>query len=334
MTNLLKRKKKIAEDVVVNDVVTQPEQDSCSILSSLQNTEDEFKLLYHKMADAQNADGFATEVRGKLKSLKRTSNNLVKAYQKTVTLSDELSARTKDLSKKKRMKIIPRSPANSVIDLQEIRQDHFAKGMSVYKLLIICYIGSFFGVIIEMLWWYLKYGLIESRAGLIYGPFNLLYGCGAAMMTVALYRFRNKGRRLSFAGGFLIGGVLEYVCSWAQEMVFGSTSWDYSGKPFNINGRICLLYTIFWGVLGVLWVKTIYPWMAKLILKIPKRVGKIATWIIFAFFVFNSVVTVITVWRWSERIGGVQATNVFWQFIDVHFPNERMERVFANMKFG
>ena len=45
-----------------------------------------------------------------------------------------------------------------------------------------------------------------------------------------------------FFGGIIVGSVVEYICSLGQEIIFGSRSWDYSHMPFNINGRICLLY--------------------------------------------------------------------------------------------
>ena len=161
----------------------------------------------------------------------------------------------------------------------------------------------------------------------------MVYGAGALVLTVALYRYRNRGKWLSFLGGFLVGSALEYFCSWAQEMLFGSVSWDYSHMPFNINGRICLVYSVFWGFLGVFWVKTLYPMVAQLILKIPSRFGKILTWALTAFFVFDCAVTLLTVFRWSQRVDGIAASNAFWAFIDARFPDSRMRRIFANMVF-
>ena len=116
-------------------------------------------------------------------------------------------------------------------------------------------------------------------------------------------------------------------------MAFGSRSWDYSDMPFNLNGRICLLYSVFWGLLGVLWIKSIYPRMSKWILKIPNRAGKIITWVLLAFFVVNASVSLIACLRWSQRVDGIEATNRFWECIDTRFPNERMERIYANMEF-
>ncbi|MGN1347117.1 MAG: putative ABC transporter permease, partial [Eubacteriales bacterium] len=223
--------------------------------------------------------------------------------------------------------------ANSVIDLTEQKTHHFTQGLNGYKLLWICYIGSFAGVVVESLWCILQNGHLESRAGLVYGPFNLLYGAGAVALTAALYRFRNHGRWLSFLGGMTVGSAVEYLCSLGQEMLFGSRSWDYSNMPFNLNGRICLLYSAFWGALGVLWVKNIYPRMANWILKLPEKQGKILTWALAAFFVFNAAVSLVAVYRWSGRLSGAAAANAFWRLIDTRFPDTRMERIFANMVF-
>ena len=124
----------------------------------------------------------------------------------------------------------------------------------------------------------------------------------------------------------IAGSVVEYICSWGQELIFGSRSWDYSHMSFNINGRICLLYSVFWGFPGMLWIKNIYPRMAKLILKIPNRIGKIVTWILVVFFVFHALMSCVSMYRWSQRLDGAAPFNAFWEFIDERFPNERMEK--------
>lgn len=170
--------------------------------------------------------------------------------------------------------------------------------MNIYKILLVCFIGSFAGVVVELLWCLLTNGYLESRSGLVYGPFNLLYGVGAVALSLCLYKFRNRGSWISFIGGFFVGSIVEYVCSWGQELLFGSRSWDYSYMPFNINGRICLLYSVFWGILGVIWIKKIYPRMAKAILKIPNNIGKIVTWILVVFFVFNGFMSAVSMFRY------------------------------------
>ena len=274
-------------------------------------------------------------VEAELESLRRSSRTLAQAYQAADNAADELGARLRDMrTARDRKWYAPNPPANAAIDLEEAKQDHFAQGLGLYKILLICIVGSFAGVVVEMLWCLITNGYIESRAGLVYGPFNLLYGAGAALLTLCLYKYRNRGYQLSFAGGFLVGSVLEYVCSWGQEVLLGSRSWDYSQMPLNINGRICFVYSLFWGALGIFWIKDLYPRMAKYILKIPNRAGKVLTWALTAFLIVNAIVSCVAVGRWANRLEGQPASNAFWEMVDDRFPDQRMERIFANMSFG
>ena len=312
------------------ELVLPIEQDSVQILTAAEDVRKQMQEYFPRMLE----EDLESDAALRAESLKRASSNLSKASKTIYAVKDELAGRMKDIRQQRKKNMLLSAPANATIDQQEQECDHFAKGLNGYKLLLVCFIGSFFGVIIEMLWCLVSRGYIESRAGLVYGPFNLLYGFGAVVLTVTLYKFRNRGAWISFLGGIIVGSVVEYFCSWGQEFVFGTRSWDYSKMPFNINGRICLLYSIFWGILGVLWIKNLYPRMAKLILKIPNRVGKICTWVLLAFFVVNTVMSGIALTRWSQRNAGIPAANTFWQTIDERFPDERMEKVYANMVFS
>lgn len=290
------------------------------------------------LADCSGKNGINPELKQAVQedvdSVHRAVSNLKQAYLKAAKIEDELSARYHDVQKNLNRKwYLPNPPSNTSIDAAETKNKHFAQGLNPYKLMLIIIIGSFAGVVVELLWCLVKNGYIESRSGLVYGPFNLLYGIGAAALSVALYRFRNRGYLYSFFGGMIIGSVVEYICSWAQEVILGSRSWDYSQVPFNINGRICLLYSVFWGVLGVLWIKDLYPRMSKWILKLPNKAGKIITWVLVVFMIYNCAVSGVAVLRWSQRVNGKEASNGFEEFIDERFPDERMERIYANMEF-
>lgn len=294
---------------------------------------------YQELARCTSTSGIPSDLReraeGELASLRRASANLDAAQKRTADMADELHARLNDTHKavdRRWYKLNP--PANSAIDLQEKEKAHFSGGMNLYKLALVFIIGSFVGVLVELAWCLMRYGYLESRNGVVWGPFSPLYGLGAAALSLALYRFRNRGPWLSFVGGFVIGSVVEYVCSWFQEVAFGSRSWNYSAMPFNINGRICLLYSIFWGVLGVFWIKDIYPRMSKWILKLPNRPGKVLTWALTVFMAVNCLVSGLAVLRWSDRLSGQPARNAYEAFMDERFPDERMEGIYANMDFG
>ena len=290
-----------------------------------------------RMDDAQKA-AFYAEIREELIVMRKQRDLMTKKLQVFNDLIDEVETRLKetekyDRKKKKKLRILPPAPTNAQIDYREKQEAHFAQGMTFYKLFWVFFIGCFAGVVLETIYCLIQRGHYESRVGLIYGPFNLVYGVGALCLSGALYRFRNRGRVFSFVGGFIVGSVVEYACSWFQEVCFGSTSWDYSNMPYNLNGRICLLYSVFWGILGIFWIKDIYPRMAKWILKIPNKVGKPLTWALLAFMVFNSVMTLFTSLRWTARREGVPASNAFEAYLDEHYPDERMQKIFANAEF-
>lgn len=288
-----------------------------------------------RCSEAGKLDASVKErVENDIASLRRASMNLLRVQTHVSGMGDELSARLQDVEKsldRRWYRVNP--PSNTYIDSMEEKKAHFARGLNLYKIFLVLFIGSFAGVVVELIWCLLKNGYLESRAGLVYGPFNMLYGVGAAVLSLTLYRFRNRGRWLSFLGGFVVGSVVEYACSWFQEMAFGSVSWDYSAQPFNLNGRICLLYSLFWGVLGIWWIKDIYPFMSMWILKLPNRAGKVIAWMLAAFLAVDCVVSALAVWRWSQRVNGVEPTARWEQAMDARFPNERMERIYANMSF-
>lgn len=169
---------------------------------------------------------------------------------------------------------------------------HFAHGINFYKLCWVFFICCFLGVVIETVFCFIASGRISQRTGLVWGPFNLIYGFGAVLLTVSLQRLRGKNDRYIFVGGAIIGGAFEYFCSWLQETVTGTVSWDYSGMPFNLNGRINLLYCLFWGVLALVWVKEIYPrisgWIEQ---NVSRTYGVALTWVIVVFMLLNSLVS-------------------------------------------
>lgn len=311
------------------DYVSAIEKESIELLELTKINKKEIQNLYPKIAN--NSITHADEE--KADSLMRASENIKEASKNLSNTSDEFTTRIKDIKLQNKKKFFISAPANSIIDKKEYELNHFASGINFYKMSIICFVGSFLGVVSEMIWCIIKNGYIESRAGLVYGPFNILYGAGAMLLTWFLYKYRNRNMFISFWGAVIVGSALEYFCSWGQEFVLGSRSWDYSNVPFNINGRICLLYSLFWGVLGVLWIKNLYPRMCKLILKIPNKIGKILTWCTVIFMVINITMSGISLFRWSQRVNDIPPSNGFWQVIDERFPDERMEKVYANMEF-
>lgn len=208
----------------------------------------------------------------------------------------------------------------------------FAYGINMCKLFLLFVAGSVIGCFLETCFALIVEGRFEIRVGLVYGPFIPIYGLGAVLLTLTLSRFYKASSPALFAISGAIGATFEYFCSWVQEMVFGTISWDYSHMPFNIDGRTCLAYAFMWGALGVVWVRELYPLFSRLIEKIPHKVGYITTLVLVVFMVFNVFISSTAQLRAAERDEGVPATNAFEEYLDKRFDDEYLNLIYPNMK--
>ena len=208
---------------------------------------------------------------------------------------------------------------------------------------------SIVGYIIETLFGLLTKGVIESRQSFLYGPFCSIYGVGAVVMVLGLQKF-NKNNYTLFAGGFVIGSVVEYVISFIGEWFFHIKWWDYSTMPFNINGRICVCFSLFWGLLAIYLMTYVHPRIEKLLDKINPRALKPITIVLTIFIFIDFVVTgfalkmfyVRLVKNYDLDIQGVEDyideyTKIYEnpkmkEFIDKYFSDEKMLKTFPNIK--
>ena len=210
----------------------------------------------------------------------------------------------------------------------------FAQGCGFYKLVWLFFLAALIGDLVETLFCRATAGVWMSRSSLVWGPFSIVWGFGAVLLTVLLYRYRDRRDGYLFLMGTLAGGAYEYMCSVASEIAFGSVFWDYSHLPFNLGGRINLLYCFFWGIATVVWIKYCYPLLSRWIEKLPLRPGKILTWIMVIFMVVNMAVSALALGRFAQRQSDpAPAQDALGQFLDERFPDGRMERIYPNIQF-
>lgn len=193
-------------------------------------------------------------------------------------------------------------------------------------------IGCYVGYAIETIWCLVRNGYIESRRSLVLGHLSVAYGMGAVLLTLILVRFQNASGWKIFLVSFLSGSVTEYICSLGQEICFGSVAWDYSDLPLNINGRVCLLYSLFWGVIGLGWVKLIMPLLNKLFDKIHIPFERVLVTAFLVFFIFDALLSAAAAVRMDRREAGIQPTNRIELFLDTHFDDDTMKKIYANSK--
>jgi len=165
--------------------------------------------------------------------------------------------------------------------------------VSGIKLLHIFY--NFFAY--SFLGWVYESTLVSVRKktwvnrGFLNGPVVPIYGVGATMVYMVFWQFRGQ-LLVVFLGGMFLATVLEYFTSLVMERLFHARWWDYSDKKFNIAGRICLLVSLFWGILSVGMIAFLQPLMVKLYDKVPEALGSLAVYISLIIFMTDTVVTV------------------------------------------
>ena len=215
------------------------------------------------------------------------------------------------------------------------------KKTTIHQLFWYFLIFSIVGLIIETLYCYATTGVLESRKGLIWGPFCPVYGvCGAALIYV-LDKFNCKSAIKLFVFGFIFGSIAEYVLSYMLEAVYGMKFWNYEYLQYNLNGRISLLFSLYWGILSVILIKFVKPVIDKFIDKIKPHTRNIIELGIFIFLFIDCIFTIWGIQTYQNRVlYNVQyktnSNNIIMKVRENiennYFTNERMSKTFPNLR--
>ncbi len=215
----------------------------------------------------------------------------------------------------------------------------FAEGMSFSKMYLIFVLGSMLGVIYEEIIGFFKYHHATGiwfwpcRKGVIYGPFNPLYGAAIVFIILLLNRKKRHPAK-TFLYGALLGGAIEYVISFLMELVLGVASWDYTGRLLNINGRTTIPYMIFWGFAVMVLIHIVYPIISKLIEKIPYKIGQPLVVILVIFMTLNMLISWTALARQTLRHKGYEPFTKIGEIYDKVYTDEYLKEVYTNMKFS
>lgn len=132
------------------------------------------------------------------------------------------------------------------------------------------------------------------NTGFLKGPFCPIYGIGATIMFLFLDGFENRPMLL-FGIAFIMLTIWEYVVGVLLEMLFHTKYWDYSDQKFNFQGRICLQNSIYWGILGVLFVKYIHPFVQGIIESVDTNLLNYITTVFIVIFIADMISSIIHV---------------------------------------
>ncbi len=211
--------------------------------------------------------------------------------------------------------------------------------ISIHQLLWYFIIFSVIGLLIETIYCYITTGVLESRKGLIWGPFCPVYGVGASLLILFLNRFKKSKIKLLIYGG-IIGDVIEYLMSYGLEAIYSTRFWDYSYTNFNLNGRICLIYTVFWAILSILLIYFVKPLIDKCMVKINFKYTNIIEKLIIIFLIIDVVCTIWGVSSYKQRAMYIYynkesktESTIVKKIEETLFSNDKMLKTFPNIRF-
>ena len=169
-----------------------------------------------------------------------------------------------------------------------------------YELVWIFIIYAFIGWCTEVSYAALDRGIFVNR-GFLNGPYCPIYGCGVVIVVAVLTPLKDN-LLILFIGSFLLTSILEYITGYLLEKVFHNQWWDYSDKPFNIHGYVCLKFSIYWGLACTFIMDVLHPIIYKGITMMPHIVGMVLICIIMAVFFVDCGITVATILKFNKRL--------------------------------
>lgn len=141
----------------------------------------------------------------------------------------------------------------------------------MYYLILYFFVYGFLGWCTEVAFAACKERKFVNR-GFLNGPICPIYGIGVGIVVRFLTPYKDNFILLYVTSVVLVT-ALEWVTGFILEKVFHNKWWDYSKMPLNLNGYVCLLFSLIWGVACVAIVEFIHPVIHKLLSWIPKPIG-------------------------------------------------------------
>lgn len=208
-----------------------------------------------------------------------------------------------------------------------------------FTFFILFLIYSFIGWSIEVVVTFNKEKKFVNR-GFMLGPYCPIYGFSSIIMILYLSRYRN-----SFVTVFLLAvvvcSIMEYLVSYLMEKLFKARWWDYTNRKFNINGRICLENSIWFGLLGALLVYIVNPFLSNIISNIDDKVLIIIGSILLILFITDLVISLRVTFKIKNTITKLikkDSTEDFnikiKELINNKILNKRLFKAFPKIKFN
>lgn len=176
-----------------------------------------------------------------------------------------------------------------------------------FELLTYFVIYSFAGWVLESVF----RSICERKiinTGFLNGPFCPIYGVGAIIMIVFLKGFK-ENIFLLFIMAFFVLSVWEYVVGVFLEGVFHTKYWDYSEHKINLQGRVCLTNSIFWGILGIVFIRYIHPFVQGKLAFVNLVWLKVIIYAVFVVVLVDAVISIVKIKNLKSTLEKIEELN-------------------------
>lgn len=200
---------------------------------------------------------------------------------------------------------------------------------SLSELILYFLIYSFFGWVLEILYVSYHSKKLVNR-GFLFGPFLPIYGFGVLLFLTLLQPIYSYPL-LFFVGAIIITSSLEYLTGFIFEKFFKTTLWDYSNEDYNLNGRICLRISIYWGFLSTFFFYFIQPNISQFVSFILSKSSFYLPAIIFLYFIIDFIVTIISFFGLKKIFNNIESLKGKY-LDDLENFNKEQKTVYTNFK--
>lgn len=170
--------------------------------------------------------------------------------------------------------------------------------------------------------------------GFLHGLICPVYGVGA-LFIIFLLRDVANNILLLFILGAVVTSIVEYVTGFLLEALFNAKWWDYSSRKFNINGRVCLLNSILFGIMAVILLKIVHPYIKKVVAEVSNNLLYILVTIIIIIFLVDLICTVLNVLKLNGKLQELIEVKSELEAINIRpkkFAFEELEKMFNDIK--
>lgn len=169
-----------------------------------------------------------------------------------------------------------------------------------YELIWIFVVYAFLGWCTEVSYAALDTGTFVNR-GFLNGPYCPIYGFGVVIVVSILTPLK-ENLLILFLGSVILTTALEFLTGFLLEKVFHNKWWDYTDKPFNIKGYICLKFSVYWGLACTFIMDILHPIIYDTILWIPHTVGMILISVFMMIFLVDGLITISTILKLNRHL--------------------------------